>query len=152
MPNLPAPRYRRPITAALAALVGTGAVLLTAACSGGSTAPSSAAPPSAGAHHRPAGIAGKITAESGTTWTVVNAQGTQFTVDITPQTTFGTRQAQATAQQFPVGTMVRAMGQVSGSTVTATHIVDARMRQRGQVPASAPAPAPAPASGAPSPS
>ncbi|HEY2098600.1 MAG TPA: hypothetical protein VGH72_19165, partial [Pseudonocardia sp.] len=59
---------------------------------------------------------------------------------------------QATAQQFPVGTMVRAMGQVSGSTVTATHIVDARMRQRGQVPASAPAPAPAPASGAPSPS
>ncbi|MDT7668487.1 MAG: hypothetical protein QOC74_1270 [Pseudonocardiales bacterium] len=145
MPNLPAPRS---ITAGLAALVGAGAVLLTAACSGGSTTPSSAPPPSAGAHHRPAGIAGKITAESGTTWTVVNTQGTQFTVDITPQTSFGTRQAQATAQQFPVGTMIRAIGQVTGSTVTATHIVDARMR--GQLPA--PAPAPAPASSTPSPS
>ncbi|HEV7790486.1 MAG TPA: hypothetical protein VGP05_15875 [Pseudonocardia sp.] len=150
MPTLPAPRYRRPITAGLAALVGAGAVLLTAACSGGSTAPSSAPPPSAGAHHRPAGIAGKITAESGTTWTVVNTEGARFTVDITPQTIFGTRQAQATAQQFPVGTMIRAIGQVTGSTVTATHIVDARMHQRGQLPASAPAPAPA--SSAPSPS
>jgi hypothetical protein len=145
-----APHQRRLISTGLAALVGAGAVLLTAACSGGSTTPSSAAPPSAGAHHRPAGVGGKITAESGTTWTVVNGQGAQFTVDITPQTTFGTQQTPATAQQFPVGTMIRAVGQVNGSTVTATHIVNARMRQHGQPPASGSAPAPA--SGAPTPS
>jgi hypothetical protein len=150
MSHLPAPRSRRPITIGLVALAGAGTVLLTAACSGGGTAPSSAAPPSAGAHHRPAGIAGKITAESGTSWTVINTQGAQFTVDITPQTTFGSRQTQATAQQFPVGTMIRAMGQVNGSTVTATHIFNAQLRQHGQPPGSAQAPAPAPASTAPS--
>jgi len=44
---------------------------------------------------------------------------------ITPPTQFGARRTSATAQQFPVGSIVRVLGTINGITVTATRIAAA---------------------------
>lgn len=133
---------RRPRTLALAGLTVAGALLATAACSSGTSAPSSAstspAPQAAGKHHHAKGVAGKITAENGNTWTVTNAKGKQFTVDITPQTTFGSKSTPATQQQFTVGEEIRARGSVTNGTVSATRVTKAK----DQAGAASAAPAP----------
>jgi hypothetical protein len=111
--------------------VAAAAVLTVSACSPGSpsttnpatTSPtSSAAAPAAPATHHPHALRGTISAENGTTWTVDTAKGATYTVNIAPNTTFGTKKAPATAQNFPVGTQVRVMGQRSGTTINATRI------------------------------
>lgn len=132
-------------------LAATGVVVLAAGCSsatdpGAPAASSTSAPaPSAkSGRHAAKGTAGRITAEQGSTWTMVTAEGTQLTVDITPQTTFGTTKHPATAQQFTVGTAIRVAGQTNGSTITATRIGAARAAGSTPAPAS-----PSPSSSAP---
>lgn len=71
----------------------------------------------------PKGVAGQVTAETGSTWTVKAKNGKQFTVTITPNTQFGTKKQPSTAQQFPVGSEVRVTGTVSGTTVQAARVV-----------------------------
>jgi Domain of unknown function (DUF5666) len=114
----------------LAGALATTAVL-AAGCGAGTT-PSPAAPsaspspaPQVSGHAERRGVRGTITAEDGSTWTVTNAANRQFIVTVNPQTAFGTRTAPASAQEFPVGTQVRVVGTISGSTVTATRIVAA---------------------------
>lgn len=127
-------------------LAATGVVVLAAGCSsatdpGAPTASSTSSTPAPvpstkSGHHAAKATAGQITAEQGPTWTVVTADGTQLTVDITPQTTFGTTKHSATVQQFTVGTAVRVTGRTNGSTITATRIGAARAA--GQTPSPAP--------------
>jgi hypothetical protein len=69
------------------------------------------------------GIRGQITAENGSTWTVLSRVGETVTVDITPSTQFGTRAQPASASQFVTGSRVAAIGTRSGTTVTATRVV-----------------------------
>lgn len=118
-------------------LAAAGTLLAVSACSNGATdsggapssassAPSSQSAPPAGATHRVNGVAGRITEENGSTWTVVNAHGKQFTVNITPQTMFGTKAAPATQDQFTVGAQVRAIGTRANGTVTATRVTMAK--------------------------
>jgi hypothetical protein len=146
---------RRGLSIGLAGLTAAGALFLTSACSSNSTpaaapapdatapaapAPDASAPVAAapGGHHRK-GIAGKITAEDGNSWTVVNAKGKQFTVTITAQTAFGTKKQPATQQEFVVGSSIRAMGQVQKGTVTAARITAAHPKATA-APDTAPAP------------
>jgi hypothetical protein len=146
--------YSMKLRSILLAVTSAGTMLALAACSHGSTAPAAApsgtpaasATPQAGATHHPKGVVGQITGENGDSWTVTNARGKQFTVTVTPQTAFGTKAAPATAQQFTVGAHIRALGSVTGSTVTATRITMARALSGapGSQPSSA---APAPAGG-----
>lgn len=72
--------------------------------------------------HTPAGVTGQISAVNGSTWTVVNKAGKEFTVTITPQTQFGTRRQPATEQQFTVGSAVRVLGTITDNTVIATRV------------------------------
>ena len=122
-------------------LAGTlvATALLAAGCGAGSTpsptAPSVAPRPAPSGHQARHGIRGTVTAENGSTWTVVTAKNRSFTVTVDPQTAYGTKNAPATAQQFPVGTQVRVVGTVSGTAVTATRIAAA-------APPATPAPAP----------
>lgn len=81
-------------------------------------APSSGAP----AKDRHDGVAGKITAENGSSWIVTTKAGKQMTVDITSDTKFGTTDHPATEQQFTVGATVRVTGPVTGTTVSASRI------------------------------
>jgi hypothetical protein len=136
---------RRHITIALAGLTAAGALLTTAACSNSATPPSAAsaspAPPAAaGKHHHAKGVTGKITAKNGTTWTVVNAKGKQYTVNVTPQTAFGTKDTPSAETQFTVGSNIRATGPVSDGTVTATRITQHEAKV-GSTPAAGTAPA-----------
>ena len=125
-------------------LAGWIVAIAVVAAGCGTAAPSSspAPPPAAkkGAH----GVRGQVTAENGSTWTVTNAKGKAFTVNITPQTTFGTKKAPAAQAQFAVGSQVRVAGTASGTTITATRVAAAKP------PGGAPAPAsPAPAAAVP---
>lgn len=116
----------------VSALVATG--ILAAGCGANSTstpAPSVApAPPSASAHGHGRGagqgIRGTVTAEDGSTWTVTTDRRGPFTVTVTPQTAFGTKKEPAAATAFPVGTHVRVAGTISGTTITAVRIAEAR--------------------------
>lgn len=117
--------YRGLLIAAAVAGIGLG----VAGCSGSSSAAAlttSAAPTTSAsaAPHKggPHGVAGTISAENGSTWTVTTKAGKQVTVDIISTTKFGTTQAPATESQFAVGAMVRVDGTVNGTTVTATRI------------------------------
>jgi hypothetical protein len=75
------------------------------------------------AHEDDRGIAGQISAENGSNWTVVDRAGKQFTVDITPQTQFGTKHRPATEAEFTVGSEVRVSGPINGTTITATRVM-----------------------------
>jgi hypothetical protein len=70
-------------------------------------------------HH---GVRGQITAENGSTWTVLTKLGRSVSVDITPSTQFGTLASPASASSFPVGSEIAATGSRSGTVVTATRI------------------------------
>jgi hypothetical protein len=134
---------RTPILAG--ALVATA--LLAAGCGAGSTpsptAPSVAPSPAPSGHQARHGIRGTVTAENGSTWTIVTAKNRSFTVTVDPQTAYGTKKAPATAQQFPVGTLVRVAGTVNGTAVTATRIAAAAAPAAPATPAPAPSTAPA---------
>jgi hypothetical protein len=101
---------------------------------GGSTAPvvdsipttpatAPAAAPKGKGQGRAQGVRGQITAENGSTWTVVSRAGKTVTVDITPSTQFGTQAQPAAASQFVTGSQIAAIGTRSGTAVTATRVV-----------------------------
>lgn len=124
-------------------LTAAGLISGIAACSGtdsNSTSPPASAAPAAPSAPRKAahgGMTGQISAINGSTWTVHSAQGKDITVDVTPQTQFGTKKAPATADQFTVGETVRIAGQRNNGTITATRVTQAKA-----APASSASPAP----------
>jgi hypothetical protein len=67
-------------------------------------------------------LRGQITAETGSSWTVVNPKGRSFTVTISPTTKFGTSAVPATESQFTVGSSVMVRGVHSGNAVTAVRV------------------------------
>jgi hypothetical protein len=81
-----------------------------------------------GTHHGAAhhGVRGQITAENGSTWTVLTKLGKSLSVNITPSTQFGTLASPATESSFPVGSEIAATGTRSGTIVTATRIFTPR--------------------------
>lgn len=93
-----------------------------AGCS--SSSPATGSTPAANAthkHHIPQ-VNGKITAESGTSWTVQGDNGTTYTVTVNDQTRYGSKKTPATKDEFKIGNHVRIAGPISGTTVTATDI------------------------------
>lgn len=68
----------------------------------------------------------------------MNREGRRFTVQITNQTRFGSKQKPATVQQFPVGSQVRVAGALTGTTVTASRVVTAAPKPQSSAPQSAP--------------
>lgn len=132
-------------------LAGVGLVL--AGCGGSplaSPAPSSTPPapttsaPSA-KHHHADGIAGQITAENGSSWTIQTKSGKQYTATINASTQFGTKATPATQQQFTVGEQVRVAGSINGTSVTATRIAEpaAPSSSAGPTPTTTPSSVPA---------
>jgi hypothetical protein len=81
--------------------------------------PLESAKPHSGAHK---GVHGQITAENGSTWTVLTKRGKTVTVDITPSTHFGSVANPATESAFPVGSEITATGTRSGGIVTAKRV------------------------------
>lgn len=69
------------------------------------------------------GVRGQITAENGSTWTVMSRAGQLVTVVITATTQFGTKAQPGSASQFVPGTQIAAIGTRNGTTVTATRVV-----------------------------
>lgn len=127
------------ITAAVVVL-GTAVASSVAACSGGSGAPSATSSATASASPRdrngvgdeePRGIIGQISAENGSSWTVTAQDGTRYSVIITPETDFGSPQAPASVQQFPVGSAVRVTGTITDHTITALLISAPGLRHVG---------------------
>jgi uncharacterized protein DUF5666 len=114
---------------AVVGVVGAAVAIGLTGCSSGSnnpsatptatTSPTTTAPVKSGHPHE---ITGKVTAENGSTWMITADNGMQYTVDITPQTEFGTKQTPSTTAQFPVGSTVRVSGTANGNTITATRI------------------------------
>ncbi|MGH9096340.1 MAG: hypothetical protein ACRDWB_02865 [Acidimicrobiales bacterium] len=68
------------------------------------------------------GVRGQITAENGSTWTVMSRAGKSVTVDISSSTQFGTKSQPASASQFEPGSQIAAIGTRAGTTVTATRV------------------------------
>ncbi|MCU1641794.1 MAG: hypothetical protein JWN03_2069 [Nocardia sp.] len=122
-----------------------GAVTLTACGSSGSNS-SAPAPASSTTSGKPPGmrhgegISGAIATENAGTWTVTKREGGTETVTITPTTVFGNKLKPETQQQFAVGDQVMIEGQISGDTITATHISQARTRTNPSTPATTPVP------------
>jgi hypothetical protein len=88
----------------------------TAPTTPATTAPKSQSQPKA------QGVRGQITAENGSTWTVMSRAGKSVTVDISSSTQFGTKAQPASASQFVPGSQIAAIGTRAGTTVTATRV------------------------------
>ena len=71
---------------------------------------------------RGAGVMGTVTAVSGNTVTVTDKDGTTYTIDATSAEVSKT--STITVSQIAVGDTVGVQGTVSGTTVTAKHIMD----------------------------
>lgn len=114
--------------ATMTVLAAVAGVSLSACTTGsGNAAGASPTPPTTTSSPRPPakapkGVTGQITVENGSTWTVRNMRGKQFTVTITASTQFGTKKRPSTAQQFVVGSQVRITGPISGATVRADRV------------------------------
>lgn len=114
----------------LCVIVSTMVALISgiAGCAGtdsDSTSPPVETPPSAAHEAGHGGMTGQISGINGTTWTVHSARGKDITVNITPQTQFGTKKDPATADKFAVGQTVRIAGQRNNETITAMRITQA---------------------------
>jgi ABC-type Fe3+-hydroxamate transport system substrate-binding protein len=113
------------IRAVMFSLAAAGLAALLAACGSASSATPAAASSStskAPGNRGDRGVTGQISAENGSTWTLTTKDGKQVTVDVTPQTQYGTKQEPADAKQFPVGTTVRVSGTRTGDKITAERI------------------------------
>ncbi|MFF3573208.1 hypothetical protein [Nocardia jiangxiensis] len=88
------------------------------------------------------GVMGTIASENADTWTLTKKDGTTETVTITPQTTFGSKKDPAQKSQFTVGENVVVRGKESGTTITATAIMQAKARPATTTPSVSSAPAP----------
>lgn len=113
----------------------------SAAASSTSAAASSSAKPGHGKHHGH-GVFGTIASENANTWTLTKKDGSTETVTITPQTTFGSKKNPAQQSQFTVGETVVVRGKESGTTITATAIMQAKAHQGSTTPSASGAPAP----------
>jgi hypothetical protein len=82
----------------------------------------SPAPAPAPPHKRKPHLTAPITAQNGSTWTMTSKEGKIYTVVITDQTKFGTKNHPANRGQFTVGTLARVTGHRSGSTITAARV------------------------------
>lgn len=131
---------RRVIKLGAITLTAVGLISGIAGCSGtdsNSTSPPPLASPSAPHQAAHGGMTGQISAINGSTWTLHSAHGKDVTVNLTPQTQFGTKKAPAAADQFTVGETVRIAGQRNNGTMTATRVTQAKA-----APASSASPAP----------
>lgn len=138
------------VTTATVVVLGAAVGSSLTACSGGSGIPSASSSVTASAlpgdrhqvgGEQPHGLIGQISAENGSTWTVTAQDGTRYSVIITPETHFGSPQAPASVQQFPVGSAVRVTGTVTDHTITALLISAPRSRHFGSTaPATSTAP------------
>lgn len=81
-------------------------------------------------HAGKAGIVGTVSAISGTTLTVAGKDGVTYTVDASAATLAGSEGSNFTLADVKVGDKVNVRGTVSGTSVTATKIVDGRIRAR----------------------
>lgn len=109
-------------------LTAFGLISGIAACAGtdsNSTSPPVLSAPSAPREAPHGGMTGQISAINGSAWTLHSARGKDVTVNVTPQTQFGTKKAPATASQFTVGETVRVAGQRSNDAITAERITQA---------------------------
>ncbi len=79
-------------------------------------------PPGSPSQPKVQGVRGQITAENGSTWTVMSRAGISVTVVISATTQFGTKAQPESASQFVPGSQIAATGTRSGSTVTATRV------------------------------
>lgn len=113
------------------ALVAAGLTVALTGCGGGAAASAPAATSKNPGNRADKGVTGQISAETGTTWTVKTKDGKQITVDLTPQTQYGTKQQPATENQFAVGSTVRVSGTVEGDKVTAERIAMPAARTPG---------------------
>jgi hypothetical protein len=119
-------RTRITLGKALSLGLGTAALALSlSACSSSSSPPptgtaltSKATPIHKSAPH----IAGQITTQNGSIWTLVTGKGHTYTVTLTDTTKFGTKIHPATREQFTIGNQARVTGTISGRTITATRI------------------------------
>lgn len=139
--GVPKAAQRRRTTAGPALVLTTMLAGVTGCSFTTGSTPPAASPQSPTAPHTPRHdrrITGQVTAENGPTWTVVNREGRQFTVQITNQTRFGSKQKPATVQQFPVGSEVRVAGALNGTTVTASRVATAAPKPQASPPQSAP--------------
>ncbi|MBY8858182.1 hypothetical protein K7711_17000 [Nocardia sp. CA2R105] len=88
------------------------------------------------------GVMGTIASENADTWTLTKKDGTTETVTITPQTMFGSKKDPAQKSQFTVGENIVVRGKESGTTITATAIMQAKARPAATTPSASSAPAP----------
>ncbi len=130
MSNAAREGYRNGARAVAVGVLGAAVAISVVGCSGssgthGAIASSVTTVPAAAGHdrgvtdHSVHGIIGQISAENGSSWTVIASDGIPYSVTITPDTHFGTPQAPRTAQQFPVGSAVHVTGSVTGQVITA---------------------------------
>lgn len=75
-----------------------------------------------GQHGRGAGVMGTVSAVSGNTVTVTNSNGTTYTIDATNAKV--TKMVDLNVSDIKVGDTIGAQGTVSGTSVTASHIMD----------------------------
>lgn len=121
-------------------------LLLVAVLVGCSTAPHAGAARGSGAPPHRAGhtVTGRITAQSGSTWTVVSDDGRSTTVGLTPQTRYGSSHQPTTAAAFTVGATIRVTGTSAGTTLSARRVVAPLGTHPAPTTASPPTPQPAP--------
>jgi hypothetical protein len=128
------------VATAVSVIVGVAVGIGVAACSGGSGTPSATSSATASAlpgdrhgvgGEQPHGIIGQISAENGSSWMVTAQDGTRYNVLITPETHFGSPQAPASVQQFPVGSTVRVTGTITDHTINALLISAPGSRRSG---------------------
>ncbi|MCD2195185.1 DUF5666 domain-containing protein [Actinomycetospora endophytica] len=124
---------RRPGHPAAAVVLALVAAVVLAGCS------SSTTPAARAARHA---VSGKITAEQGSTWTVLGTDGQTTTVQITAATRFGRLHQQSSAAQFPVGASVRVLGQPQGTTITARRVLPPLATRPTETPTATPGAAP----------
>lgn len=112
---------------ALAALVAIGAGAGAAGLASAQTADTTGGAPQ-GMHGRGPGVMGTVAAVNGTTLTVTGKDSTSYTVDVSNakvlKASEGTAPAAASLSDIKVGDTVGIRGTVSGSSVTATEVMD----------------------------
>lgn len=75
-----------------------------------------------GGHGRGPGVMGTVSAVDGSTVTITNTDGTTYTVDATNAKV--SKMVDLSVSDIKVGDQVGVMGTISGTSVTATHIMD----------------------------
>lgn len=117
------------LAVALAGGAAAGITGLASAATTTSTTTTTQAPTGHGPGGMGPGVAGTVSAVNGDSLTVAGKNGTTYTVDITTATVMkssgaGTAPTTATVGDIAVGDTIMAQGTVSGTSVTATNVMD----------------------------